>query len=107
MYTYEGEDIFVIDGHIHLWDASEENVKSKGGEQFIECFYDYHTGFTPEDKQWTFEEYRKYSGDRLADDFFENGVVDMGIFQPTHLNEFYKEGFNTVDDNAEMVERLW
>jgi predicted TIM-barrel fold metal-dependent hydrolase len=105
MYTYEGEDIFVIDGHIHLWDASEENVKSKGGEQFIECFYDYHTGFTPEDKQWTFEEYREYSGDRLADDFFENGVVDMGIFQPTHLNEFYKEGFNTVDDNAEMVER--
>ncbi|MEA1932200.1 amidohydrolase family protein [Halohasta litorea] len=105
MFTYEGEDIFVIDGHIHMWDASDENIKTEGGQQFIDCFYDYHTGFTPEDRQWTFEEYQQYGADRLTDDFFGNGVVDMGIFQPTHLQEFYHDGFNTFDDLGAMVDR--
>jgi len=105
MFTYEGEDIFVIDGHIHLWDASEENIKTRGGKQFIDCFYDYHTGFTPEDKQWSFEEYEQYDVDRLTDDFFGNGIVDMGIFQPTHLKEFYHEGFNTFDRLTEVKDQ--
>ena len=25
MYTHNGQDIFVVDGHMHLWDASPEN----------------------------------------------------------------------------------
>jgi hypothetical protein len=50
MYHHEGEDVFVIDGHLHLWDATEENIKHQGGEEFIQCFYDYHATFTPEDR---------------------------------------------------------
>jgi len=101
---YEQEEgIFVIDSHVHFWDASEENVAHEGGEEFIRCFYDYHTGFTPADREWTLEEYRKYSQERMIEDLFENGAVDMGIFQPTHLHEFYDEGFNTVDDNADFA----
>ncbi|KTG09770.1 amidohydrolase [Haloprofundus marisrubri] len=105
MYRQRGEDVFVVDAHVHHWDASEENTKNDGGEQFIRCFYDYHTGFTPDDREWTLEEYRKYSADRMVEDLFGNGAVDMAIFQPTHLHEFYKEGFNTVDDNAELVDQ--
>jgi predicted TIM-barrel fold metal-dependent hydrolase len=102
MYTHEGEDVFVIDGHVHWWDASKENIKHEGGEQFIRCFYDYHTGFTPEEKQWSLEEYRKYDADRMLNDMFGDGHADMGIFQPTYLNEFYKEGFNTIDRCAQL-----
>ena len=105
MYERNGEEIFVIDSHVHLWDASKENVKHEGGEQFIQCFYDYHTGFTPEDRQWSMDEYRQYDPDRMAEDLFGNAAVDMGIFQPTYLNEFYHEGFNTVDDNARLADR--
>ena len=36
MYEHNGEEIFVIDSHVHLWDASRENVKHEGGEQFIQ-----------------------------------------------------------------------
>jgi predicted TIM-barrel fold metal-dependent hydrolase len=32
MYEHNGEEIFVIDSHVHLWDASKENVKHEGGE---------------------------------------------------------------------------
>ncbi len=97
------EDVFVIDSHIHFWDASEENIIHEGGEQFIRCFYDYHTGFTPAEREWTLEEYRKYPQERMLEDLFGNGAVDMGIFQPTHLEEFYEEGFNTVDTNADFA----
>ena len=39
MYHQDGEEIFVIDGHVHLWDATEENIVHRGGEEFIQCFY--------------------------------------------------------------------
>ncbi|SFL03612.1 hypothetical protein SAMN04487950_2087 [Halogranum rubrum] len=105
MYRYKGEDVFVVDGHVHHWDASEENIKHEGGEQFIQCFYDYHTGFTPEDRQWTIDEYRTYDTDRMVSDLFGSGYVDVAVTQPTHLDEFYEEGFNRVDTNAELAEQ--
>lgn len=104
MYQYEGEDVFVIDGHVHWWDASDENIKHEGGEQFIRCFYDYHTGFTPEERQWSLEEYRKYDKERMVRDMFGDGHADMGLLQPTYLNEFYKKGFNTIDRCAELAD---
>ncbi|MFC7172819.1 amidohydrolase family protein [Haloplanus litoreus] len=104
MYEYEGEDVFVIDSHLHLWDASEENIVHEGGEQFIQCFYDYHTAFTPEERQWSLEEYRKYGADRMMNDLFGSAAVDMGIFQPTYLTDFYDDGFNTAEQNAELAE---
>ena len=105
MYDANGEEIFVIDGHVHLWDAREENIKHEGGEQFIQCFYDYHQGFTPEERQWDLEEYRHYGTEKMAEDLFGNAAVDMAIFQPSYLTDFYKEGFNTIDQNAEIAEK--
>ncbi|SDN24612.1 hypothetical protein SAMN04487949_3753 [Halogranum gelatinilyticum] len=105
MYYQDGEEIFVIDGHVHLWDAREENIQHEGGEQFIQCFYDYHTGFTPEERQWSLEEYRHYGAERMTKDLFGNAAADMAIFQPTYLTDFYDEGFNTTDQNAELAEQ--
>ncbi len=102
MYQYKGEDVFVIDGHVHMWDATEENIKHKGGEQFIQCFHDYHTGFTPDDRQRDMEEYRKFTPEDVKEDLFNNHV-DVGVYQPTHLRDFYKEGFNTVDDLGQTL----
>ncbi len=104
MYQANGEEIFVIDGHVHFWDASQENIIHEGGEQFIQCFHDYHTGFTPEEHEWTIDEYRNYDADRMVRDLFENGAVDMAIFQPSYLTDFYDEGFNTIDQNAELAD---
>ena len=30
--TADGEEIFIIDGHTHLWDGSKENQKNIHGE---------------------------------------------------------------------------
>jgi predicted TIM-barrel fold metal-dependent hydrolase len=105
MYRHNGEDVFVIDAHIHDWDATPENIIHEGGEQFIQCFHDYHTAFTPEERQWTIEEYRKYSDERMVQDLFRDGHADMAIFQPTYLNEFYENGFNTIESNADLTEK--
>jgi len=81
MYDYNGEEIFVIDGHIHMWDAGEQNIIHRGGEEFIQCFYDYHTAFTPEDRVWDLDtEYRTMTAERTTRDLFEHAAVDMAIF---------------------------
>lgn len=40
--TADGREIFVIDAHTHLWDASPENQRGKLGKGWIDCFYAYH-----------------------------------------------------------------
>ncbi len=40
----------------------------------------------------------------MAEGIFGNAAVDMAIFQPSYLTDFYKEGFNTIDQNAEIAE---
>ncbi len=47
MYEKDGEKYFVVDGHMHFWDASPENTKNEYGEGWIKCFYDYHANLSP------------------------------------------------------------
>ena len=103
MYSHKDEDIFVIDSHVHHWDASKSNIIHEGGEQFIQNFYENHMAFSPEDARWELDEFRKYDSDRMLRDLFRDGYVDMGIFQPTYLREFYENGFNTVERNGSVV----
>ena len=105
MYKQNGEDIFVVDGHMHLWDASPENWRTKYGEGWIKCFYDYHCALSPEDYVWTFEKYCNYGQDTLVNDMFVDGYVDVAILNSTYLHEFFKEGFNTHQQNNAVRER--
>ena len=105
MVRHNGQDIFVIDGHMHLWDASPENWRNQYGEGWIRCFYDYHTGLSPKEYVWPFEKYCKYGEETLIDDVFLKGHVDMGIFNSTYLHEFFKNGFNTHEQNYVLKEK--
>src|SRR5258707_15820981 len=62
-------------------------------------------GLGPPETHWSLEKFQKYSEDDLMKDVFEDGHVDKAIFQPTYLNEGYKEGFNTTERNATMGEK--
>ena len=99
MYKENGHEIFVVDGHMHLWDASRENWRGQYGEGWIRCFYDYHTGLSPAEYVWPFEKYCQYGEEILIKDLFLEGYVDIGIFNSTYLYEFYKKGFNTHKQN--------
>jgi predicted TIM-barrel fold metal-dependent hydrolase len=101
--TPEGKDIFVVDGHTHFWDGSPENQKNIHGKQFIECFYAYHTGLSPKDQLWEKSKFEKYSADDLYRDLFIDGPDDVAIVQSTYLKDFYKNGFNTIERNAEVA----
>ena len=41
----------------------------------------------------------------MVEDLFGNAAVDMGIFQPSYLTDFYEEGFNTIDQNGRLAEQ--
>ncbi|MEW2544619.1 amidohydrolase family protein [Streptomyces sp. NPDC047002] len=105
MYHKDGVDYFVVDGHIHFWDASEENTANKYGEGFIRCFYDYQRNLSPKEWVWPLEKFRKYSEQDILHDLFETGYVDRAIFQPTYLTEFYTKGFNTTESNGALARK--
>jgi predicted TIM-barrel fold metal-dependent hydrolase len=104
MYEKDGEQYFVVDGHVHFWDARPEN-RNRYGEGFIKCFYDYHRNLGPDEYLWSLEKFEKYSEDDLLHDLFEVGYVDHAIFQPTYLTDFYTDGFNTTEQDAAVAEK--
>jgi predicted TIM-barrel fold metal-dependent hydrolase len=105
LYEKDGEKYFVVDGHIHFWDASPENQRNIHGRQFIDCFYGYQTALSPEEYIWPLEKFEKYSEEDIMHDLFEIGYVDKAIFQPTYLTDFYVNGFNTTEQDAVLQEK--
>ena len=105
MYRHNGDDLFVIDGHMHLWDASPENRRNPYGEAWIQCFYTFHSALSPAEAVWPFEKFCRYGEETLLEDLFMHGHVDMGILNSTYLYEFYHKGFNTHVQNHALKAR--
>jgi predicted TIM-barrel fold metal-dependent hydrolase len=98
--TDSGKEIFILDAHAHLWDASPENQVNANGRGWIDSFYGYHKLFTPAERIWPIEHYEKYSVEDMTRDLFVEGYVDMCVLQSTNLFEFYRTGFNPIERNA-------
>jgi predicted TIM-barrel fold metal-dependent hydrolase len=105
VYEKDGERYFIVDGHIHFWDASRANQANKYGTGFINCFYDFHRNLSPPEFLWPLEKFEKYTEEDLLHDLFEIGYVDQAIFQPTYLTDFYTNGFNTTEQDAVVAEK--
>ncbi len=107
MYEKNGEKYFVVDSHMHYWNAAPDNWV-KGQEQYakgwIECFHAYMS-LAPAETHWPIEKFMKYSEDDLMKDVFEDGYVDVAIFQSTYLKEWDTNGFNTAQQNAALLEK--
>jgi len=103
--TTNGEEVFVIDGHIALWDGSLENQLNIHGAQFINCFYDYHKNLSPAEYLWPKDKFLKYDAETLVNDLFVKGYVDMAIFQPVPLTDFYKKPFGDIEKNAKLAKQ--
>jgi predicted TIM-barrel fold metal-dependent hydrolase len=107
MYEKDGVKYFVVDSHMHHWDASPENWVA-GAEQYakgwIECFHAYQ-GLAPPETHWPMEHFQKASEEDLMKNVFEDGYVDVAVFQPTYLKEWYREGFNTTERNGALAEK--
>jgi predicted TIM-barrel fold metal-dependent hydrolase len=108
MYEKDGEKYFVFDSHLHFWDASPDNWvrgQEKYAKGWIECFHAYQS-LGPPETHWTIEHFQKYSADDFERDVFQAGHVDQGIFQSTYLKDWYTNGFNDIEQNAELLDRF-
>jgi uncharacterized protein len=108
MYEKDGEKYFIVDTHLHFWDASPENwVKGREdlAKGWIECFHAYQ-GLGPAETHWSIEKFMKYSEEDFEKDVFTEGKTDHAIFQPTYLKYWYKNGFNTPEQDGQMAERF-
>ncbi len=54
--TADGEEIFIVDGHVHFWDGSPGNQKNRYAEGWVECFYNYHKNLSPAEYVWPLEQ---------------------------------------------------
>jgi predicted TIM-barrel fold metal-dependent hydrolase len=108
MYEKDGEKYFIVDSHLHHWDASPENWV-KGQEQYakgwIECFHAYQ-GLGPPETHWTIEHFYKATVEEFGENVFEKGHIDVGVFQSTYLKEWYADGFNDIAQNAALLDRF-
>ncbi|HEU0101110.1 MAG TPA: amidohydrolase family protein [Mycobacteriales bacterium] len=107
MYEKDGEKYFVVDSHMHFWDASPENWvpgQENYAKGWIDCFHAYQS-LGPTETHWSIEHFQKYSEQDLMKDVFEDGHVDVAIFQPTYLRSWYTEGFNTTEKNGALAEK--
>ena len=100
--TPKGERVFIVDGHIHLWDARPENRRNRYGLTFIESFWGSHVGMTPIEQRWDFDQFCFYGIEGAAKDLFEDGYVDVAVMLPTDLREFFVNGFNTIEQCAAL-----
>ena len=50
------------------------------------------------------EKFQKCDPAIIYHDLFDLGYVDVAVCQPTYLTDFYREGFNTTKQNAQMKE---
>ena len=77
MFEKNGEKYFIVDGHLHFWDASPENW-IKGQEQYakgwIECFHAY-MGLGPPETHWPIEKFMKSTEEAFDSDVFQDGGV--------------------------------
>ena len=105
MYSVNGEDIFVVDGHMHFWDAGPDNHRNEYGNAWIKCFYDYHSALSPAEHVWSFEKYCNYGEEALINDQFIEGYVDVAVLNSTYLYEFFKTGFNTHQKNNTIKQK--
>ncbi len=107
MYEKDGEKYFIVDSHMHYWDASPANWV-KGQEEYakgwIDCFHAYMS-LGPPATHWPIEKFQKYSEDDLMKDLFEEGHVDKAIFQSTYLKDWYTDGFNTAERNSILLQK--
>ncbi|MGL5825454.1 MAG: amidohydrolase family protein [Nocardioides sp.] len=102
MITRDGKQYFIVDGHIHIWDGSEANCKNDWGRGWTQCFFDYHNGLSPEEEKWPKARFEKIEKEHVISDVLEAGGVDVGIFQPTVLTEFYHTGFRRHTEGIEL-----
>ncbi len=108
MYESNGEKYYVLDSHLHFWDASPENWV-KGRERFaagwIENFHGYQS-LGPPETHWPMGKFQKYTVEDFEKDVFTEGHVDKAIFQSTYLKDWYTNGFNDIEQNAALLERF-
>ncbi len=105
MYEKDGNKYFIVDSHMHYWDASPQNWvpgAEKYAKGWIDCFHAYQ-GLGPAETHWSIEHFYKCSEEDLIKDVFTDGYVDKAIFQPTYLKEWYSSGFNTTEQNAALA----
>ncbi len=85
--------------------AARRNQRNIHCRQFVECFYGYHTSLSPQERLWEKSKFEKYHCRAISIATCSSTARRRGHRQSTYLKDFYKNGFNTIERNAEVAQR--
>lgn len=102
-----GDDTLVFDSVTHLYDMSDGNVKTEGGDMFRNHLFGFHQYLTPDDDRILGEEefLREWDAESVADVVFRESDVDLLVAQPLPLTDFFHDGLSSWEKCAAMAER--
>jgi len=75
--TRNGQSHFIVDAHVHLWDARPQDQRNVHGKQFSDCFYNYAAN-APESGKLGYDEFLYPGGERLMKDFADGAERRCG-----------------------------
>jgi predicted TIM-barrel fold metal-dependent hydrolase len=97
-------EIPVIDYHVHLWKADEDNwLRPELAKGWINSFYDYHKSLSPEEYIMDFNTFKYYGHNRMIEDVMIKGHVDVAITQPQYLLYFYRRPFGNTEEFGKLA----
>ena len=98
------EEIPVVDYHVHVWRASEDNwLRPELAKGWIDCFYDYHKSLSPEEYVMDYNTFKYYGPNRMIEDVMVKGYVDVAITQPQYLSYFYRKPFGNTEEFGKLA----
>lgn len=101
MYTVAGESFRVVDGQVHVWDASPHNQAIPDGEHYATDLLRRHREL--DGVGVSRHEAERVSEETLLRDVFDAGHVDKAVLQPVVLGDLFVLGFSPLEWHAEMA----
>ena len=108
MYEKDGEKYYIVDSHLHFWDASPENCEAPRSTRRAGSSAS-TTTTGPRARRSTsgrIEKFQKYSEEDFDAGRLRGRLRRQGVLQPTYLKDWYTNGFNTIEQNADAGAKL-
>lgn len=100
------DDVFVLDSVTHAYNLDESNFRIENyASQITDMIYATFMEEAPPELTLTEEQYnRDWNVEEMANMLFLESQTDVAVYHPTPIN-VYKDGLNSVEKAAEVVER--
>src|SRR3954453_19337688 len=102
---HDGADVLVVDGVVHAYNFTDENLLAAATEQFREGVFKHHKMFSSADGRYLLNRERflgDFQPDELLHALFAESQTDLAVYHAVPLFDFFKDGVSALAKGLEM-----